>query len=232
MALSQFEEVVVYDTGSTDQTREIAQTFPNVKLFEGSFEGFGPTHNKASSLCSNDWILSIDADEVLSDSFKENIFKMKLDPQKVYAIPRYNYYKETHIKWCGWHPEKHLRLYNRKHTQFSSSLVHETIEHKHMEVSTFPYPIYHYTYGSLSEFLVKMERYSTLFAEQNAGKKRSSPLIALKHSMWTFVKSYFIRWGFLGGYEGLLISSYMAHTAFYKYLKLYEKNLELQKGES
>jgi glycosyltransferase involved in cell wall biosynthesis len=227
-SLSIFEEVIVYDTGSTDKTKEIAQTFSNVKLFEGPFEGFGPTHNHISELCTHDWILSIDADEVISDRFKQNILQQKLDPTKVYAFPYYNFYKETHIKWCGWHPEKRLRLYNRKCTRFSDSLVHEKLLHKEMEVVLLPYPVNHYTYSSLSEFLVKMERYSTLFAEQNAGKRSSSPFIALKHSIWTFFKSYFLRWGFLGGYEGLLVSSYMAHTAFYKYLKLYEMNLLLK----
>jgi glycosyltransferase involved in cell wall biosynthesis len=227
-SLSIFEEVIVFDTGSTDKTEDIAKSFSNVKFFEGPFEGFGPTHNHISSLCSSDWILSIDADEVISEEFKKNVPFCSLDPKKVYAFPYYNFYKNTHIKWCGWHPEKRLRLYNRKYTSFSDSLVHEKLLHKDMKVITLPYPVYHYTYSSLSEFLLKMERYSTLFAEQNVGKRYSSPLVALKHCFWTFFKSYFLRWGFLGGYEGLLVSSYMAHTAFYKYLKLYEMNLALK----
>lgn len=226
--LKVFDEVIVYDTGSTDRTLEIARSFPYVKLFQGSFEGFGPTHNKISNLCKNDWILSIDADEVVTDSFLESIPTWNLDPSKVYAFPYYNFYKKKHIKWCGWHPEKRLRLYHRTHTKFSDSLVHEKVEHKNMEVVTLPYPIDHYTYSSISEMLTKMERYTSLFAEQNVGKKHSSPLIALKHAFWAFFKSYFIRWGFLGGYEGLLVSSYMAHTAFYKYLKLYELNKALK----
>ena len=190
-SLAIFEEVIVYDTGSTDKTKEIAQTFSNVQFFEGPFEGFGPTHNYISSLCSSDWILSIDADEVISEAFKKKVPIEKLDPTKVYAFPYYNFYKETHIKWCGWHPEKRLRLYHRKYTRFSDSLVHEKLLHEKMEVITLPYPVYHYTYASLSEFLVKMERYSTLFAEQNVGKRRSSPLIALKHCIWTFFKATF-----------------------------------------
>lgn len=223
-SLQNFPEVIVYDTGSTDKTLSIAKRFPNVKVFEGLFEGFGPTHNKIAELCSYDWIFSVDSDEVLSENLAQILPTLSLNPQRVYAFPRYNFYKQTHIKWCGWHPEKHLRLYHKKKTRFSESLVHEKIEAKNFTIETIPYPLYHYTYNSLSDFLVKMECYSTLFAEQNRGKKKSSPWIALKHCWWTFIKSYFIKRGFLGGYEGLLISQYMAHTAFYKYLKLYELN--------
>ena len=86
----------------------------------------------------------------------------------------------------------------------------------------------HYSYASISDFLTKMQSYSTLFALQNQGRKSSSPIKAILHGMFAFWKSYVLKRGFLGGYEGFVISAYNGHTAFYKYLKLYEANQKLQ----
>ncbi len=85
-------------------------------------------------------------------------------------------------------------------------------------------PLVHYSYESISDFLQKMQSYSTLFAKQNCGKKSSSPFKAITHGFFAFFKSYIIKRGILGGYEGFVISAYNGHTAFYKYLKLYEAN--------
>ncbi|MCH9626282.1 MAG: hypothetical protein S4CHLAM123_14780 [Chlamydiales bacterium] len=221
---SSFDEIVLFDTGSTDQTLHIAKNYPNVRIFQKKFKGFGPSHNEAAALATNNWILSIDADEVLSKNLIQEIHALTLDPQMVYALPFHNYYNEKQIKWCGWYPEKHVRLYNRKSTQFSEAMVHEGVMVQNFQQKTLKHPVHHYSYASISDFLTKMERYSTLFAEQYRHKKNSSPFIAVQHGMAAFFKSYILKKGFLGGYEGLLISAYNGHTAFYKYLKLYEAN--------
>ncbi len=223
-ALQGFNEVLIFDSGSTDQTLKIAKTFSNVSIYQRPFEGFGPAHNQAAELAKNDWILSIDADEVISEALAEEILNLKLDPKNVYSLPFHNYFNGKWIKWCGWYPEKHIRLYNRKSTQFSQAMVHEGVESKGVVVQ-LKNPVKHYSYETISDFLNKMERYSTLFAKQYEGKKKSSPLIASYHGVGAFLKSFFIKRGFMGGFEGLLISLYNGQTAFYKYLKLYERNL-------
>lgn len=225
-ALQNFEEIVLLDTGSEDQTLAIAKTFANVKIFESPFLGFGPCHNLAAEYASHDWILSIDADEVLSDGLSKEILSFPLDPNQVYALSFQNYFNGKHIRWCGWHPETHIRLYNRKTTSFSDAMVHEGVDKKNLKEITFRQPLYHYSYETLSDFLVKMERYSSLFAAQNKHKRKSSPLLALWHGLGAFTKSFFLKRGFLGGFEGFVISFYNAHTAFYKYLKLYLANKE------
>jgi len=91
-------------------------------------------------------------------------------------------------------------------------------------------PIIHYSYENVGDFLKKMQTYSTLFAEQNQGKKSASSWKAIVHGMFAFFKSYFLKKGFLDGYEGFLISMYNGHTAFYKYIKLYEANKKMQKN--
>lgn len=216
-----FDEVVLFDTGSTDDTLKIAQEFPNVTIHQEKFAGFGPAHNHAASLAKNRWILSLDADEILSPELADEILSLDLDSNCVYDLPFNNYFNDKKIKWCGWHPESHVRLYNRDITSFSNAMVHEAVLTSDLKKITLKHPINHYSYNSISDFLTKMENYSTLFSLENKDKRKSSPWIALYHGTGAFLKSFFLKKGILGGYEGFLISAYNGHTAFYKYLKLY-----------
>lgn len=228
-ALTDFSEVLLFDNGSTDDTLEIAASYPNVTIHQGVFEGFGPTHNHASKLAKCDWILSIDSDEIVSKEMAQTIFELKLDPACVYSFPRHNYFNGKFIKWCGWYPDRQIRLYNRTKTRFTDAQVHEAIIADGMRTVELKGPIIHYSYDCIADFLTKMQSYSTLFAKQNAGKRKSSPLKASLHAFFAFFKSYILKRGILGGYEGFLISAYNGHTAFYKYLKLYEANQKLKK---
>ena len=225
-SLKNFSEVLLFDTGSTDETLKIAAKFPNVKTLSGPFIGFGPTHNLATSHATHDWILSIDSDEVLTPELANEIAHLKLDSSKVYALRRKNFLNEKWIKGgSGWNPDHVLRLYHRAHTSFSDSQVHETLIATPSQVILLKEHLLHTPYRQMSDFLAKMQTYSTLFAEQNKNKKTSSIGKALLHSWWAFLKSYFFKRGFLDGKEGLIISIYNAHTAFYKYVKLIEINL-------
>ena len=97
-SLNLFDDVVLYSNNSTDKTDEIAKEFNNVNLIQGEFIGFGPTKNKAASFAKHDWILSLDADEVLSQEFIYKLQNQKLNQNTVYSILRTNYYKKSHIK--------------------------------------------------------------------------------------------------------------------------------------
>jgi glycosyltransferase involved in cell wall biosynthesis len=224
MSLKDFHEVMIYDTGSTDETLDIVKQFPNVTIYKRPFIGFGPTHNEASKMAKHDWILSIDSDEVVTKELANEILNLQLDDKTVYAFPRHNYFNKKFIKWCGWYPDRQIRIYNRKVTRFTDAKVHEAIISDTLKKVDLKHPLIHYSYDSVSDFLAKMQSYSSLFAEQYQGKKKSSPLKAIGHGLFAFFKSYFIKRGFLGGYEGFFISVYNANTAFYKYLKLYELN--------
>jgi len=222
-SLSKFPEVILLDSGSEDQTLEIAKEYPNVKTFTTSFLGFGPMHNYATKLASHDWILSIDSDEVVTEPLVEEILKTKLDPEKVYALNRKNFYNGRQMRCCaGWHPDVIPRLYHRLTTSFSNDLVHEKIITKGLKTLRFHSPLLHTPYREIGDFLQKMENYSTLFAEQNKGT-RTSFFEALMHSWYAFFKSYVLKRGFLGGREALIISIYNGHTTFYKYLKIIEQ---------
>lgn len=223
-ALESFDEVLVCDTGSTDDTLALARKFPNVSIQSCPFMGFGPTHNVATSLARHDWILSIDSDEVASADMVRSIQDTSLEAKTVYRFPRDNYYKGKWIRWCGWYPDRQVRLYNRKSTQFTEAQVHEGIITTGMQVVDLNGAMKHYSYENVSDFLNKMQSYSTLFAKQNQHQKNSSMCKAVLHGLFSFFKSYFLKRGFLGGSEGFEISIYNANTAFYKYLKLAEAN--------
>ncbi len=218
-----FDEVIVLDSGSEDATVAIAQSFANVTVHRRPFCGFGPMHNSASELSSNDWILSVDSDEALTQELVQEISTLKLNPECVYAILRHNFYNGKQILWCGgWHPDWVVRLYNRKKSSFCNAKVHEKILTDGLSIHRLKYPLVHTPYRSISDFLYKMQHYSTLFAEERSAHKSSSVLNALLHSWGAFFKSYILKRGFLGGREGFIISLYNGHTTFYKYLKLWE----------
>lgn len=225
-SIQSFPEVIILDTGSSDETLAIAKNYSNVQIAESPFIGFGPLKNKATSLASHDWILTIDSDEVLSPNLVTEIKNQTLNPLLAYRIPRYNFYNGKRIRGCGWGGEQIARLFHRQHAKYSEDQVHESLVAK--QFFSLRSPLYHTPYRSTADFLAKMQHYSTLFAEQNQNKKRSSLGIALAHAIFAFFRSYILKRGITGGKEGFIISFYNANTTFYKYLKLAEKNKNKQ----
>lgn len=229
-SLKGFDDVVVYDNGSVDETIAIASTYNNVNLINGEFLGFGDTKNLAASYAKYDWILILDSDEVVDKELFEALQNKLLDENSVYLLNFKAFYKKIQIKHCGWNNQKIGRLYNKKKTRFNPNYVHENIITENMHIIEFDTgSILHYSYHSISDFIIKLDRYSTLFAQNNVGKKNSSPAKAFFNGIFSFFKTYFIKRGFLDGYAGLIIAfSHMA-TNFYKYIKLYELNKENKK---
>lgn len=221
-SLKNFDEVLILDSGSTDKTFVIASKYKNTTIHKTEFLGFGRLHNLAIDLAKNDWIFSIDSDEIPSKELIDEILSTKLDPSCVYEISRHNYFNDKHIKCCDWSPDYLVRLFNRKTTRYSNDEVHEKVLSDGFKKIIFKNPINHYPIASISDFLKKVQHYSDLFAKQYHNKKKASPLRAFGHGFWRFFKSYILKKGFLNGYEGFVISKYDGHTAFYKHLKLYE----------
>ncbi len=230
-SLVNFQEVILYDNGSTDQTIAIAQSFSNVKLVYGEFFGFGETKNKAATFATQPWILSLDADETLTAAFIQSLLAIQLDEQCVYQMLRTNFYREQEIKYC-WKKEKIVRLYHRQVTGFNANKVHEFVISEHLKVCELSGLVHHYPYHGISDFMIKSNRYSSLFAEENLGKKHSSPAKALFNAWFTFIKKYIIKRGFLDGSAGLIISFTHMSTNFFKYMKLYEANKALAAKKS
>ena len=223
-SLKDFDEVVILDNGSTDSTLDRAKRYANVRVERMPFIGFGKLRNEASRFAKHDWILAIDSDEILSPPLLAELKILKLDPNCVYSIPRHNFYNGKQIRGCGWGNEKVVRLYHRKQARFGDADVHESLDAKNLKIVPLKSPLLHTPYRSTSDFLAKMQHYSTLFAKQNQGKKTSSFGKALGRGLFAFFRSYIIKGGWRDGKEGFTISVYNGNTAFYKYLKLAEAN--------
>ncbi len=223
-SLTRFDEVVMYDNGSTDKTVEIAARFPNVKVFEGEFLGFGKSKKHAATLASHDWVFSLDADETITESLVTELLTMPLDEQTCYQVRRDNFYRNKHIKCCGWYPEYIVRFYNRTKTNFSDAAVHETVLMENMSKAKLKSPIHHYSFHSVADFLVKIQSYSEIYANEMQGKKQVSLFTAVSRGLFAFLKSYVFRKGWCSGFEGFVISFFHALGTTVKYLKLYEKN--------
>lgn len=228
-SLESFDDVVVYDNGSTDNTMNIAKKFQNVNLIEGEFNGFGWTKNKAASYAQNDWIIIIDSDEVIDSILLNTLETITLDKNKVYQLNFKAFYKDIQVKYCGWNNQKIKRVYNKTITSYNDNDVHEDIITDKLDIELLNGNVEHYSYHSISQFIIKADHYSTLFAKNNAGKKSSSPLKAYFNGLYSFIKTYFFKRGFLDGYVGLIISFSHMVTNFYKYIKLYELNIKLKK---
>jgi len=225
-SLQQFDDVVVYDNGSTDTTMTIARGLKNVNLVEGEFKGFGWAKNKAVSFAKHDWVIIIDSDEVVDAKLLETLQNKTLDAKKVYQLNFKAYYKDIQVKYCGWNNQKIKRLYNKTTTSYNMNDVHEDIISDGFEIEILDGSVEHYSYHSISQFIIKADHYSTLFAKNNAGKKSSSPTKAILNGIYSFIKTYFFKRGFLDGFVGLTIAFSHMVTNFYKYMKLYELNKE------
>lgn len=218
-SVQEFDEILLLDNGSTDDTLLIASTYPNVSIHYSPFIGFGPLHNLASRFAKNDWILALDSDEVLSSVLKESIKNRPLEKTHIYLMDRKNIYNGKWIKGCGWYPDRKVRLFHRKVTSFTEDHVHEKVREEGLKIYPLEGHIEHTPYLTISDFLKKMDHYSTLYV-QNYPHKKSSFAKAVLMGLYTFFKSYLLKRGILDGKEGFIISLYNSQTTYYKYLKL------------
>lgn len=213
------DEIVVLDTGSSDDTAKIAERLGCKVYHLDKWDGFGNAKRKAVALATNDWVLSLDADERLSKELSEKIKAILVDPKYcAYRIKFRSFYLGREIKHSGWANEYHKRLFNTQFVQYNDNYVHESLKVKG-ESSTIEEPILHYSYDSLSTHLRKIDLYSELGAKQLSGKK-SSVCGALARSFLRFVKSYIIQLGFLDGREGLILAYMSSVSTAMKYLKI------------
>ena len=211
------DEIVVVDSGSTDRTVELAAKL-GARVLDMAWRGYAGQKNYASECCENDWVLSLDADEALSEALEAEIWQIKKNGPEfdAYTMPRLAQYLGRWILHSGWYPDRKIRLFDRRHAQWMGNFVHESVVVEG-RVGHLNANILHFTCSSLSEHLRTLDRYTTLAAEQLVSQKAEIGWKELAvDPAWTFVRTYFVQRGFLDGYEGLAIA-YMA--AFYNFLK-------------
>jgi len=214
------EEVVVVDSGSTDRTVELARNL-GARVIETHWRGYAAQKNFAAEQCTHDWILSLDADEALSEALEAEIWQWKKAGASAhaYTMPRLAQYLGRWILHSGWYPDRKVRLYDRRHASWQGDYVHESVKVQG-PVGRFEENLLHFTCDSLSEHLRTMDRYTTLAAEELVDAKRVPNWIHMVFDpLWTFFKTYFLKRGFLDGYEGLAIAYMAAHYNFLKFAK-------------
>lgn len=218
------DERLVVDGGSDDATAALAEANGARVTVAKEWRGFGPQKNLGLSLASGDWVLSIDADERVSDKLAAEIRNaIDLDHADGYEMPRLSTFCGRTMRHSGWYPDYVLRLFRRGKARFSDDLVHERVICEG-RVARLSEPLTHHPVERLEDSLARMDRYSTARAEMivNSGR-RVSFLTGILRGWWTFIQTYFIRLGFLDGREGFLLAVANAEGTYYRYMKAWLK---------
>jgi glycosyltransferase involved in cell wall biosynthesis len=214
------DEIVVVDSGSTDRTMAIAEKY-GARVLEADWRGYAGQKNYAASAATHDWVLAIDADEALSEDLEAEIWQLKKKGPEfdAYTVPRLAQYLGRWILYSGWHPDRKVRLFDRRKARWTGDYVHESVVSTG-SVGQLHGNLLHYTCGSLSEHLKTMDRYTTLAAEEVVARKmKVGYRQLLLEPPWTFFKSYIAQRGFLDGMEGLAIAYMASLYTFLKYAK-------------
>ncbi|MBS1615007.1 MAG: glycosyltransferase family 2 protein [Bacteroidetes bacterium] len=227
------DEVVVVDSFSKDNTLELAQSM-GARVLQHPFEGYGTQKSFAIQAASYDWILSIDADEVLSPTLQDSILSFKQDPK--YDACLFNNltnYCGAWIRHCGWYPNQKIRLLNKTKGHMTMDQVHEGFEmQKTARTCILKGDLYHYSFPTISSHLKKVEHYSEVGARFDVARgKRVSIFKLLLSPGWTFFSLFILRGGILDGYYGYVICRISAFASFAKYLKIRQYTAMKKRGE-
>jgi glycosyltransferase involved in cell wall biosynthesis len=216
------DEIVIVDSFSLDKTEEICAEF-NVKFNKQAFLGYGEQKNLGNSIASNDYILSLDADEALSEELIQSILMVKANWQyDAYELTRLNNYCGKWIKHGGWYPDRKIRLFDRRKGGWEGQLVHERLVlNQSHSIGFLEGKLLHYSYYSISEHITQMNKYSELGAQELFKKGKSVNYITLLiKTKFKFFRNFILKGGILDGFYGLVIAYISAAETFLKYAKL------------
>ncbi len=238
------DQIVVVDSGSTDNTVELARSVGAQVTQTTDWLGFGVQKNRALDLVTGDWVFSIDADERVTPELAEQLkAAVNFDYQTsinndsksnnflghhdAYEVPRLTQFCGQWIRHCGWTPDRVLRLFKRGSAKFSNDLVHERLVQNQGTCGKLTTPILHYSYPTPASYWRKLEQYSQAWAKQrHLEGEKTSMLRAAMSGVVAFIRTYFLRLGFLDGALGFAVCTMQAQSAFGKYFTLYCLNLK------
>ncbi len=216
------DETIVVDSNSSDDTADLCREL-GVALHQTSdWPGFGPQKNRALDLATGEWVISIDADEWVTPELRAEIERLTADPgnKMAFSLPRRSSFCGRYMRHSGWWPDYVIRLFRRSAARFSDDNTHERLMVKGA-TGKLKQPLMHQAIDDLDQMISKMNAYSTntarMFHERG---RRASLITAMLHGWWTFMRTYFLRLGFLDGREGFMLAVANAEGSYYRYLKL------------
>lgn len=216
------DEIIVVDSLSTDRTVEIASRYTD-KIYHQKFLGHVEQKNLAVSRASHDWILSLDCDERLSPELHAALLAVKdgLDDRTAYRMARKTFYVYRWLNHC-WYPDRKVRLFNRRNARWGGTNPHDRVVlGEGVQVVDLKGDILHYSFNSISEHLRTIDNFTEIGAREIIAKgKKVSMLSPLTHGLWTFIRLYFFKRGFLDGLAGFIVATLSFMHAFVKYAKV------------
>jgi len=228
------DEVVVVDSFSTDRTAEVATSL-GARVVQLPFNGFGELRNRAIETCKYEWIFSLDADERCTEAVRDEILALLTGepPDDIYRVSRKSYLMGRWIRGSGWYPNfRQPQLFRKGSMRYTLEPVHEGYKVLSKKpVGTLKNSIWQFPFRNLEEVIRKMNRYSSLGAPKLAGK-RVSMASALGHGLWSFLKHYIFKLGFIDGWAGFVIALGNFEGTFYRYAKRYEEIQDWHPPES
>lgn len=235
-------EVVVLDSGSQDRTVDIARKL-GARVFVETWRGFAKQKIRATALALNDWVLSLDADEALSPELAQELTEILNSTisvpvsapvnsqmlKEAYAMPRMTYYFKRWMRHSGMYPDYQTRLFNRKQVSWLDANVHERIVAKNVEY--LKHPILHWSFADLSHQISTVNKYSSLRALDFKSANKKFSFFKMIFKMKTkFIETYLFKQGFRDGMPGLIASIVSAYATFLRWAKLYEIEINENKG--
>lgn len=217
-------ELLVYDSGSSDNSKQIAAGY-GAKILSGTWEGYGRNRWKAAQLATYDWILMLDTDEAIDETLKESISRIDLEKTNVVYNLRYkNFFGNKWLRHGEWGNDSHIRLGNRLGIKTDGEVVHEKLFFQPgIEIKTLPGFVLHHTVKNVEDFAGKMMLYANLCAEKYLRQGKKAGFIKLFFSpVFSFIQNYFFKLGFLDGPEGYSCAKLLAWYSFLKYARLKE----------
>jgi len=218
------DEIVVVDAESEDKTVAIAQEFTD-RVVVRPWPGYAAQKNAALDLASGDWVLSLDADEVVSPELRAEIARVLASdgPADGYAVPRRNIFCGRWVRHGGLYPDRQLRLFRRGRGRFEARAVHESVR-VDGRVESVAGHLEHRSYRDVSDFLLRADRYSTLAAEEAVAQGQRAGVSALVlRPLGRFLAMYVVQGGFLDGWRGFLLATLYAYYVLIRSAKIWER---------
>ena len=215
------DEIIVVDSLSTDKTKEIIKKYTD-NIYDQKFLGHVEQKNLAVEKANNDWILSLDCDERLTDELRASILRIKdnLELADAYRMARKTFYVYRWLNYC-WYPDFKIRLFNRNTAKWGGTNPHDRVELNGENIVTLNGDIQHYSFNSISEHIQTIDYFTEIGAQEIIKKGKSVSFISpFTHGLWTFIKLYILKKGFMDGYAGLVVSVLSGMHAFIKYSKV------------